>query len=197
MKNAALMREMDGAAYFHQQCGRVLIGGPLLGVADSSGQRAALHKLHAEEMMAVRLAHVVNRDDVRMIQLSGCFGFRAEALHLGLARELAAEDHLQGHNSVQACLAGSINDAHPPMGNFLEQLVIVETPQAGIPGNSSGRGSLGGTGCGIVFRMKQGRLQQTARADSTGSKSPQLRAALWAVARSGARLSLFCHFNKH
>ena len=77
-------------------------------------------------MPPVVLADLVDRHDVRMIQLRGGLGFRMEPLHFLATGELAGEDQLEGDDAVEADLAGAINRAHAAAGELTKQLVVAK-----------------------------------------------------------------------
>src|SRR5262249_22221043 len=137
MKNPSLMGKMDGAADLGQQGRGISIGELRLWITDSGRERATLDKPHAEEVLTFNFTDIVDGDNVRVIELRRGFGLGSEALDLYLTGKLAGENHLQSNNAIEAYLAGAINDAHSALGNFIEQLVIVETTQAKMRGNWS------------------------------------------------------------
>ena len=63
-------------------------------------QRAALHQLHAEIVLALVLADFVDRNDIRMIEIGGRFGFGAETLDFNSRGQLARANHLQRNGPV-------------------------------------------------------------------------------------------------
>jgi hypothetical protein len=131
VKNPSLVCELNRAADLEKQLRRSPGRGTSLWIVYLPGERASLNESHAEEVLALALTDFIDRNDVRMIELGYRFRLGPEALYLHLARELPAQDHLQGHDSIEAYLASAINDTHSALGNFLEQLVIVEATKAG------------------------------------------------------------------
>ena len=74
------MRVMDGAGHRRREPRRrARVAAKTL---DLCSQVAPVHELHAEIMMAVVLAHLVNRHDIRVIEVSGRLGFEPEPLQI-------------------------------------------------------------------------------------------------------------------
>src|SRR5262249_49184390 len=71
-------------------------------------------------------SNFVDRHDVGVIQVSRGFRFGLEATHVVGRRELAAENHLEGDESIEADLARLVNDAHSAACDLFLQLVIAE-----------------------------------------------------------------------
>ena len=59
------------------------------------GQVAAVDQLHAEVVVSFVFADLVDRHDMRMIQVRGRFGFQAEAMEIAGRREPARPHHLE------------------------------------------------------------------------------------------------------
>ena len=101
-------------------------------------QALALDEPHAEVMLPVVLADLVDRHDAGMVEVGGGLGLGVEPLDVGVVGELAGEDHLEGHGAVQADLPRLVDDPHAAAGDLAEQLVVAEAP--GMPGRGgSGR----------------------------------------------------------
>ena len=91
--------------------------------ADDRGQRLAVHVLHDDEVGAVGLAPVKDRDDVRVRQVRGGLGLPAEALDEGVVRRQLREEHLQGDRAVEQQVACEIDLGRPAAGDLAAQLV--------------------------------------------------------------------------
>jgi hypothetical protein len=117
-------------------------GGPdrLRVAADGIGQAAAVDEVHAEVVLAVVLADLVDGDEVRVLEVAGRLGLEAEPLHLLGGRQLARPDHLQGDGAVQANLPGAPDDAHAALGDLLQQLVVAEIAHAAESRRPMGQG---------------------------------------------------------
>ena len=128
-------------------------------------------------MMAVVLADLVDRHDLRMIEVRGRLGFKAKPLEVVGCRESTGADHLECQHAIQADLPRLVDDAHPSLGDDLDQLVIAEVadarsgqvaanprrPAAGLcwPGIS--------TGCS-VFTPLDGQEREPRRASRRGRR---------------------------
>ena len=114
---------------------------------------SAVDQLHAEVMMAFVLADLVDRHDVRMIQVRRGLRFHPEPLEILGRRESAGPDHLQRQDAVQADLPGLVDDPHTALGEDLEQLVVAEVSDP-LPGISRGvRVEVGRVGFSIQCRL--------------------------------------------
>ncbi len=91
---------------------------------------AAVDQLHAEVMMPLVLADLVDRDDVGMVQMRRGLGFQAKPLEVVGRGEPPGPDHLQRQHAVQADLPGLEDDAHPAFRDDLDQLIIAEVADA-------------------------------------------------------------------
>src|SRR5262249_25285285 len=110
-------------------------------------QAAALHVGHREVRRPLVLADLVDRHDVRVVQLRRRLGLAAEALPLRLAGQLAVEDHLHRDGAVEADLAGLPDHAHAAAGDLLQKLVVAQVADAGARG--AGGGVEDGPGHGV------------------------------------------------
>ena len=116
--DAALVGVVDGLGHLGHQPGRLArrqraVGGLL-------GQAAALDEAHAEVVLALVLADLVDRHDVGVVEVGGRLGLDVEPLDVGLGGELAGQDHLQGDRPVEADLPGLVDDAHAAAGDLPE-----------------------------------------------------------------------------
>src|SRR5262249_47424697 len=142
VENPSLVGKVNRTADLHQQGRGRSRGETRVWITDSGGERAALDESHAEEVLAFNLTDIIDRHNVRVIELGRRFGLGSEALDLNLTGKLAGENHLQSDNTIEAYLAGAVNNAHSALRNFFEQLVIVETTEGLIE-----RPNPGPTGC--------------------------------------------------
>ena len=69
-------------------------------------------------MMAPVLPNLIDRDDVRMIEIGSRFGLVAESLDFGRRRSLPRTDHFQRDGPIQTNLPRVINHPHPALGYF-------------------------------------------------------------------------------
>ena len=92
------------------------VGGPVgvqraLGAEDLR-QAAPVDVLHDDEVGAVRLAPVVDADDVGVVEVGGGRGLPAEALDEGRVRGELGEQHLDGDGPVEQLVAGQEDLGH-------------------------------------------------------------------------------------
>src|SRR5712691_1492884 len=90
MQNAVFMRVMNRSGYLCDQFRRLPDRHRRL--PDYFIKLAAFDELHAEIAAAITLAHLVNRDDARMIEARCGFRFPAEALQVCFGRPLTKTD---------------------------------------------------------------------------------------------------------
>src|SRR5262249_6592503 len=99
------------------------------GGAEAAGvvrEAAAGQERHGEAVLAVVQAHAVNRQDVRVLQLSGGPGLAIEAVDLVRGRQGAGTDLLQGNLTPQRRVPGSIDDAHAAVTDLAADLQVVK-----------------------------------------------------------------------
>ena len=86
--------------------------------ADPVGERRALDVLHGDEVDAVRLADVVDRDDVGMVQRRGRPGFLHEAPPALRVGDLVRAQDLERDQPVETAVAGLVETPIPPSPSF-------------------------------------------------------------------------------
>ena len=85
----------------------------------------ALHALHrVEERAGVVGAEVVDRHDVRVVELAGDDRFGDELVALLLADLGRGLEHLHGDGAGDRRLVGRVDDAHAALADHFEQLVV-------------------------------------------------------------------------
>lgn len=72
------------------------------------------------------LPDLEDRDDARMIEPCGRLRLAAEPGEIGLAREIATEQHLDRNGSAQAPLHGTVDDAHAAAADLGEQFIVTK-----------------------------------------------------------------------
>ena len=77
-------------------------------------------------MLSLVLADLMDGHDVHMLQIGGCFGFRMKPLDVLCGGQLSGQDHLDGHDPVEARLSGFVDHPHSAAGNLFEQFVVAE-----------------------------------------------------------------------
>src|SRR5688572_23365047 len=141
---------------------------------ENVGQRPTLNEVHREVMVPIKLAGLVNANDIRVLQVCGGLRFAAEAEHLLFAGKLPRQDHLQRDDAVEADLSRAIDHAHPAAGYFFQQFVIAESadPARRLHIRLAGSATLaerriqralGAKGPGPVFLQRNTALRTTAR----------------------------------
>ncbi len=112
MQDAALMGMVDGLGNDGDDAGRRAgIGGK---IGEPLVEAAARDQLHAEEMPPLVPADLVDRHNVRVVELRDGLGLILKPQQLGFGGKAARFDHLEGDGPVERDLVGLENDAHPP-----------------------------------------------------------------------------------
>ena len=83
--------------------------------------------------------HFVNRYDMRMVQLRHRLRLIAESSPVFLAGESPRPDQLQGHDTIEAALAGLKNNTHASLADRANQLVVAEIAHARSGGRRLGK----------------------------------------------------------
>ena len=123
-----VVRIFDRIGHLADQLGR--LAWRQRAVRDLRRQACPLHEPHAEEVLTVVLADLVDRHDAGMIEIGSGFGFQVEALDLVFARELPGQDHLERDGPVEADLPRPVYHPHAAAGDLAEQLVVAEVADA-------------------------------------------------------------------
>jgi hypothetical protein len=97
----------------------------------------ARNELHRKIVDAALLAHGVDRDDIRVVQLRGRLRFGAEAGDLPFIEHRREREHLQGDLPIERELPRLVHDAHAAAADLADDFVIA---QALGPGQRTGRG---------------------------------------------------------
>ena len=87
------------------------------------GQAAALDVLHHDEVRALLLAPVVDRHDVRVVQVGGALRLTAEPLDEARIGGELREQHLDGDGAVEQLIAGEEDVGHAAARDAAVQLV--------------------------------------------------------------------------
>ena len=88
---------------------------------------ARTHRLVGFTSFTLMLAHVVDGDDVWMLQTGGGAGLGLKSLDGFCTGELAEGEQLHRHDAVQVDLPCAIDHAHAALADLFQQLVIAET----------------------------------------------------------------------
>ena len=106
---------------------------------DQRVEALAAHVLHDDEVDAVGRLDLVDRDDVRMVQRRGRFGFLDKPLAAGLVRHPVVREDLDGDLAAEPRIARAIDLAHPARADEREHFIRAEVR----PGGQGHSGSCG------------------------------------------------------
>ncbi len=95
------------------------------GFAQDGRQGAPVDEFHDDEVRAVVLAPVEDRDDVRMREVGGRLRLATEPLHERTVDRELGEEHLQGHRAVQLAIPRPVDLRHTPTRDEMRQLVAI------------------------------------------------------------------------
>src|SRR3989454_9240165 len=87
-------------------------------------ESAAFEQLHHDELLLVMLTDLVHRADVRMIEPRGSTRFAQEPLERALIFCQILGQELQGHQSLQDKVFGTVNDPHAAASELFENAVV-------------------------------------------------------------------------
>lgn len=122
----------------HEFRGTLRIGG--LAIAfEARGQRPAGGQLHAEPRATVGGAHLIERQDARVIEVGECIDLHLEALPHVVACVVEGQQHLDRHLAVRLLLPRAIDNAHTAAGQFLHDLMSGNLRESGGRRGDSGR----------------------------------------------------------
>ncbi len=66
-----------------------------------------------------------------MVELRSGLGLGVETLDVLLGGQLTREDHLEGHDAIEADLPGLVDHAHPAAPDLLQEFVVAEVADLG------------------------------------------------------------------
>ena len=87
-------------------------------------QRLPFHKFHHDEHLRFVLFRAVDGADVRMIQRGGGFRLLDEAGLILLRGGEVGGKELERDMALQGCILGLVDNAHPPLSQFLYNLIM-------------------------------------------------------------------------
>ena len=138
-------------------------------------KRLSLHQLHDDERVALVLADVVDRADVRVIQCGGRARLELEPIHgVGIVREFVM-DELQRNGTAEANVFGSVDDAHAAFAQSTDDSIVRNRPskhESPVPTERK-------TGFPIIPRLYGGAAQHQA-------VNPALRDGYFLRSKAGA-----------
>ena len=98
--------------------------------ADVLAQRFTVEQFHHQERMARRLAHVIDRTDIGMVESRSGARFALEAFPRSLRRK-SLRQNFYGYVAMEPRVVGAIHLAHPTRANRRENLVGSQTSPGG------------------------------------------------------------------
>ena len=117
----------------------VQVAEPALG--DEVLEVSTLEKLHGHEDLALLLAEVVDRDDVRVVEAGGRLGLAQEALADLVFGAQACRDGLDGHITVEQGIVAFEDLAHGPLTDLAQYPVLADLLDLHTPSGHVGRGT--------------------------------------------------------
>jgi hypothetical protein len=127
VEDPLLVRVVEAAADLGDDP-ELLLTGQAVGGDHRVGEVAAFEKLHGDEEGVFGLAQLVDRDDVRMLELGRGPGLPLEAREGIPLGQKARVDRLQGHEALEHRVAGFVDRAHGPLAELSEHLVLADLP---------------------------------------------------------------------
>ena len=77
-------------------------------------------------MLALVNTHLVDGNDVGVLQIASSGGLSAEPEHLFFGGQHAMRQDFEGHDAIQADLPSAIDNSHPALAGPLEQFVAAK-----------------------------------------------------------------------
>src|SRR5258706_14171709 len=123
-------------------------------------------------MVLRRLTDLVDRDNVRMVQIRGRLGLNSKPLNERGRRQFAGQDHFQGHQPVGTTLPCLENNSHSAATDALDDVVISEGSSL-VLRSRCGR-------LGFFWKRSKAQFEQAFRTMPKRSIIPHRRAAILA-----------------
>ena len=98
-------------------------GGRGCGIAQHGRKRTAVDVLHHDEIRAVVLAPVEDRDDIGVRQVRRCLCLAPEALDEGAVDRQLGEEDLEGDRPIELAVHGSVDLCHAAARDEMGRLV--------------------------------------------------------------------------
>ena len=134
VEDASLVRVMDGAGDIGQQPrGRAGVGGEF---GQAIGEATAVDQLHAEIAVVAVGAHLMDGDDIGVVERGDGLGLEPEPPAVVVAGQPAGQDHLERHGAIQTQLAGREHDPHAAAGDLAGALMVTEVAD-GVAGRGA------------------------------------------------------------
>ena len=90
------------------------------------GQARPFDQLHAEIRPVLVFPDLVDRHNVRVVEVRRQLSLPQEPFALLEAGHRARLDHLERNQSLQSLMPGAVDDTHPAPGNFLDQFITAD-----------------------------------------------------------------------
>ena len=120
--DAVLVGVIEGVGEDVDECGDIARRHEIAGGVEAIGEGTAGGDAGGEEGLAVVIAAVVEREDVRVLEGGEGLGFDEEA-GAGVLAEVAREEHFEGDLAVWGELGGAVDDAHAAAAEFADDAV--------------------------------------------------------------------------
>ncbi|MCI0681723.1 MAG: hypothetical protein L0Y71_06440 [Gemmataceae bacterium] len=131
VEDAVLMGVMDRPRHLGQQRDRGLRVSDKLRRAPR--QADAVDQLHAEVVLPFVFTDFIDRHNVRVVEIGRRFRLAMKPFDVGVAGQVAGEDHLQRNDAVETGLSSFVDHPHAAAGDLFEQFVVADVadPVAG------------------------------------------------------------------
>ncbi len=136
VQDAVLMRKVHRTGDAHHEASGTPLSFEGFGTVDWRGRRgilaqpllqtATFDQPRAEIVLAAGLAHFVDWNDVRVIELGGRFRLGTEALDHRGRRQRPSRDHLERDDTIQPDLSRAVDHPHAPARDFLDDFVAAD-----------------------------------------------------------------------
>ena len=116
--------------------------------------------------------HLVNGNNIGMIEPRRRLRFGAESFHFAFTGELAGEDEFERHDAIQRDITSAKHHAHAAVAYLFKEFVVTEAPDL-RDGKPVEVRLVFVPSAGVKRRVRQARLQQAPRTDASRSETPQ------------------------
>src|SRR5262245_50920523 len=124
MQNPTLVREVNCACHGNND-----LGSPpwrQRTTSDCLFEAAAFDQPHGEVMLPLDAADVVDRNDLRMFEVSRSLRLRLEPLEMRVRGPWTQGDHLEGDDPIEACLPRAIDYTLAAPSDLLNQFIVTK-----------------------------------------------------------------------
>ncbi len=124
MHDAALVRLLQRRGNLHSECDHFFLWKRPF--PKPIRERFSGDVLHHQKVQAVLRAELIDRFDIRMVQLGQCHGLFAEVSTGCVVTQSARGQNLHGHIAIELLITGAVNYTHPSGGYFFQDAVVAE-----------------------------------------------------------------------